>query len=147
MTAARRDVEAVVAEARAATALLAIVTGRRAAADPARDDHLRLLATASPPRAAATLVIELARGTALATDRAWLAAVIDAVDADPRLTGIGGRLNRRFLVDGVPGAGPLLAPEMVGAVLDAEAADLEEVERRLPALLARHAALLGALGP
>lgn len=137
----RADVDAVVAETRAATALLATVTGRRGDADPARDDHLRLLATARAPRAAATLVIELGRGTALTTDRAWLTAVIDAVDADPRLTGIGARLVRRFLVDGVPGPGPLLEPEMVSAILDAEAADLEDLERRMPALLARHAAL------
>lgn len=139
------DAHALNDETRAATALLAIVTGRRGPDDAARTDHLRCLAECRYGLAAPTLVIELARGTPLTTERAWVEHVIAIVAADPRLDGIAPRLERRFLVVGTPGDQPLLEPAMVAAVLDGEVANLQELERILPDLLARHAILGAAL--
>lgn len=131
-----------------ATALFGLVTGRRKAPeppDPGRDDALRLLARVQHPLAAATLVIELARGTPLRDDPAWVTEVVRAVDADPRLAGVGARLTRRF-VDGAPaGDAPLFDPAMVGALIDAEADNLAQLERDMPALLEQVARTLAAL--
>ena len=145
MTDALADAHALEREVRAATALLAIVTGRRGPDDAERTAHLRHLAGSRSALAGPTLVVELARGTPLAAERAWVEQVLAIVAADPRLDGIAPRLERRFLIVGAPGDQPLLEPTMVASVLDGEVANLQEVERILPDLLTRYAAVSAAL--
>jgi|JI10StandDraft_1071094.scaffolds.fasta_scaffold167644_1 hypothetical protein len=139
------DFHALDDEIRTATSLFAIVTGRRGLDEAQRTDHLRRIATSGSSLAAPTLVIELARGTPLTAERAWVEQVIAIVAAAPRLDGIAPRLEHRFLIVGAPGEAPMLEPAMVAAVLDGEAANLQELERRMPDLIARAAALSAAL--
>lgn len=139
------DARALDDEIRATTALLAVVTGRRGLDDAQRTEHLRRIAAHGSPLAAPTLVIELARGTPLTDELAWVERAIAIVAAAPTLGGIAPRLERRFLVDRAPGDAPLLEPAMVTAVLDGEVANLQAVERALPTLLARAATLSAAL--
>lgn len=131
---------------RAATAMLSLITARQGKSDENRDESLAYLARIQYLAAAPTLVIELARGTPLAEDRGWIADVCRLVAADERIADVAPRLAGRFLGEvRVPGSAPLLDASMVERILDAESANVAEINEQISDIMSHATGILAKL--
>jgi hypothetical protein len=130
---------------RAATALFSLVTMRQRESDERRDEFLAYLARIQYAAAAPTLVIEIARETPLTEDLDWMAEVCSLVAADERIADVAPRLAHRYIETRQSGPAPLLDPSMVQRILDAEFANITELDRQVSSIESRMGQLLTKL--